>query len=467
MTSLRTVKKLLFSLVVYQLQVATTVSIDLTPHSIVRLQQSDDNVNNNKPTSGSLLLQHALLQRTGVMNRLLSQSTCPVCDDSTTIQETSAEGSGIIKTTVSKVKTLFNDGTVLDSLRDALVDATEGALGVEEISVETILPILIQAATQFTSIGQNMQEQSATTAVSADTPELIMSISDLLNSIVTAIADLLFSIINLISDIVTTIINLIVNIIISILDLIGDVLLSIINAIVGVLNSITGGARNLQGDATDGSDTSISLLQRIISSGALGGIFSNVIAMLTEQNDDSGLITILSNSANDMTALDGKLSTFLDAASDASTQVGTNSNGSTISSDTVTQILNSIVDIISQILQLIVNIIVTVFNVISSVIVAAINLIVGIILAIIDSIVSVLNSILGIFNLQADSATGTETPNSLRLIGIMAIILKSPLLDIMMCQLGLTDCSMTEKELDCQVQALSCNSNALTIAVAA
>lgn len=440
-------------------------------------------------TAAKLLQQHTqewMTQTQDKSGRLLASTTtseCPVCEErfmKENKDEDEEESDSRIGNAIGKVKDMLNtDGSVLNTVKDGIVNATKTALetnGEESsASVETLIPVLRTSATQFTSIGQAIQttkqQYIITTSngdeVSADTADLVISIYDLLEDIVLAIADVKFAIIDAISDAVTAIVNLITNIILAILDLIEGIKLAIIQIIVDFLDAITGndGGRKMM-DLFDTSENGpIMTLKSILSSGRLGGIYSDVITSLQEQNDDSGLITVLMDSATDMEVIDEKLSVFLDSANQviaAQSTDETSTEVTTISEDTVVQILDLIVDIISTILNLIVSIIVTVLNLIIGVITAIIDLIVGIIVSILELIISIINAILGIFSRQ----TGTASARTVTLLGIATTILASPIYDVMLCQLGLSSCTLPSEGIDCEVEALACQNEQLAKALA-
>lgn len=405
-------------------------------------------------------------------------AACPTCEQR--FLKENKDGGSRIGNAIGKVQDMMNtDGSVLNAVKDGIVNATKTALqnGEESVSVETLVPILRTAANQFTSIGQNIQStkqlyistSSNSDDVSADTADLVIAIFDLLEGIVLAIADLLFSIINLISSVLTAIVQFITDVILAILGLIEGVKLGIIQIIVDFLNAITGngGTNRRMMDLFDTSESGpIMTLKNILSSGRLGGIYSNVITSLEERNDDSGLIAVLMDSATNMEVIDEKLSVFLDSANQAitaqSTEEASSTEVTTISEDTVVQILNLIVDTISAILNLIVDIIVTILNLIVSIIVTIIDLIVSIIVGILELIISIINSILGIFTRETGATASARTAT---LLGIATTILASPIYDVMLCQLGLSSCTVPSEDIDCEVQVLACENELLAKAL--
>jgi hypothetical protein len=410
------------ALVLVAVQFHGACAIDLKPHSAANARQLESD-------AGAItdLANHSLLQNNDAVHRLLAESTCPVCDGG---------------------RALAASGNLVSTVKDALTNGSD-KWTTDEVSVDTLTSVLTQSADQFTAIEQRLQASYST--VTPDTADVVMAIYDVLIGIVTAITNLLLNIVSLIAGAISAVINLIADIIIAILTLIENIKLAIIEIIVNFLNSLAGGRRNLK------EDENIVSLQRLLGSGASGGVFGGIIKMLLDQNDDSGLIDILTNSAGDVAAVEGKLNTFLDASS----EVSTNNVETAVSADTINEILNAIVSIITAIVSLIVNIINTILFLIVEIINLIANLIISIINAIINLIVSILNAILGIFSIQGTSANDATTANSLSLIGVMTVVLKSPLTKIAWCMLRSTDCSMSSNELDCQLEALSCNSKAL------
>jgi hypothetical protein len=402
-------------------------AIDLKPHSVAHSHQLESD-------AGSVtdLINHSLLQNNDAVHRLLAESACPVCDGG---------------------RTLATNGSMFSNLKDALTGETE-VWGTDEVPVANLVPVLTQAADQFTAIGQRLQASYST--FSADTEDVVVAIFDVLIGIVNAITNLLLNIISLIGGAISAVVILIAGIIISILDLIENIKLAIIEIIVNFLSSITGGKRNLREDESNSS------LYRMLASGAFGGIFNNIITMLLDQNDDSGLIDVLRNSAGDMAAVEAQVNTFLEASS----EVSTTTDEVAISADTINEILNAIVAIVFEILALIINIIVSILFLIVEVINAIAGLIIGIINSILNLIVSILNAILGVFSVQGGDGNNATTANSLSLIGVMSVVLKSPLTKIAWCTLRASDCGMSNEELECQIEALSCNSKALSGATA-
>lgn len=368
------------------------------------------------------------------------------------------EQSGFIKTALAKAKSLTGEGSVFSSLKDALLASEAGALG-EEVSKETVLPILMTAGSQFTALVLSTQQMKSAVAVSADTTKIVIAIFDLIEGIITAIADLIFQIIDLISSVATAVVGLIVGIIIAILNLIEDIILGIIAIIVNFINAIIG--RSSSSVATDSTSAKADKLRDILSAGAIGGVFSDVMEFLAAEGDESGLITVLSNSAADMSGIEDSVTAFVELADAEPSDV------TTIQADTIVQILDLIVSIIASILNLVISIITSVLNLIVTIITDVLNLIVGIISAIINLIVSILSSILGIFTLQADS---TAVPSQTSLImEILATLLGLPinLIEVAVCALNLPACSnVSAEEVGCQMEAVTCENNALAAAVA-
>ena len=408
--------------------------------------------------------------------RLLADGTCPSCEERFMKESKNEEeeSDSRIGSVIGKVQDMLNtDGSVLNTVMNVTKSALQKSGGNDDpsISLETLVPILLTAANHFTSISQNIQgtklKYSSTSSgsdsvVSADTSDLVIAIYDLLEGIVVAIADVLFSIIDIISGISTAVVQFIVDVILAILDLIEGIKLGIIQIIVDFLNTITGNeGRRMLGLFGTTEDGPIATLKNILSSSRLGGIYNNVIVSLQERNDDTGLIPVLMGSAADMEVIDEKLDAFLYKANQAITADETSSSSevSTISEDTVAEILDLIVDTISTILNLIVSIILTVLNVIVGVITAIIDLIISIIVGILDLIVAILNAILGIFSRQ----TGTASTQTATLLGIATTILASPIYDIILCQLGATSC--TPEGVDCEMQKLACENEQLAKAM--
>ncbi len=400
------------------------------------------------------------------MNGRSLATECPMCEERFLKKE--EESDSRIGSVIGNVKELLNtEGTVLNTAKDGIIDVAKSALQDEngQITVETIVPILLTAADRFTSISQAIQSTKlqyieGNDEVSADTADLVNAIFDLLEGIGIAIADLLTSIVNALSGIITSISELIVSAILSILGLINGVALAIIQVIVDFLNAITGNAitsgDRKMFDLFDG-DGPIATLRDTLSSGDSGGIFGSIITFLKNRNDDSGLIAILMNSAKDMEVIDEKLSVFIDSADQALTAQSTDGS-TTISEDQVGQILESIVDIIVEILNLIVGIIISVLNLFVSFIESIIGLIVTIIVSILELIQSIIDAILGIFTRQAGSTASTRTAT---LLGIATTILASPITDLVLCQFGLSSCTLSTEDVDCQVQTLACQNEQL------
>ena len=430
-------------------------------------QDEIQKLSQNKINSAAKLLEQKTHE--WINGRSLA-TECPLCEER--FLKKDEESDSRIGSAIGNVKELLNtEGTVLNTAKDGIIDLAKSALQDEngQITVETIVPIILAAADRFTSISQVIQSTKlqyieSNDEVSADTADLVIAIYDLLEGIVTAIADLLISIDLFLSRTFVAIVELITNVILAILGLIEGVKLAIIQIIVDFLNAITGNASNNNAgdrkmlDLFDG-DGPIATLRDTLSSGDSGGIFGSIIASLKDRNDNSGLIAILMNSAKDMEVIDEKLSVFLDSADHALTAQSTDVS-TTISEDTVVQILELIVDTIVEILNLIVGIIISVLNLIVSIIESVIGLIVTIIVSILELIQSIINAILGIFTRQAGATASTRTAT---LLGIATTILASPIYDVVLCQFGLSSCTLSTEDIDCQVQALTCQNEQLVV----
>jgi hypothetical protein len=417
-------------------------------------------------TAAVLLQQRTQQRRTSLNDRSLSTSTttCPSCEERQTAEsakENKDKKDSRIGSAIGKLKTMLNtEGSFVDTVKDNIVNATKNSLGSnDEVSLEAITPILLYTANRFTSISQSIQSaRSAEIAITSDTSDLVISIYDVLESVVVAIADLIYSIINLFEDLKRTVVRFVADAILAVLSFLEGIKLGIIEIIVDFLNSITDGSGNSdrQMANTDEDDASpiFELRKKLLSS---GGVYSNIITSLEERNDDSGLISILMDSATDMTVVNDKLGTFIDISNQALAQ----NTDVVISEDTIEEILNSIVDAVSAILNFIVDFIVTVIKIIASVIVEVANVIVSVITGILELIISILNAILGILSRQADTAAVTSSS----LLEMATTVMASPIYEVMICQFGASSCTDTQDAINCNVEVLDCQNKLLSDAI--
>jgi hypothetical protein len=375
-------------------------------------------------------------------SRQLTDS-CPDCVTANTVAQ--EQQGNVFNSLLSKVQNFGGEGSTLSTLKNALTTAAEGALG-EQINAQTILPILITAGTEFATLVASTQSMKSDAAVTADTSGLVMAIFNLLESIVSAIANLIISIIK---NVEVAVVSLIAGVIIAILNLIENIILSIINIIVSFFQSIFG----LSANSVTGSTLTLKT-KATLAAGALGGVYSNAMDFLSAGGDESGLIGVLAASSADMVNVQEKLSAFLDTVDAAGT------TDVAIQGDTVTSILNLIVEIIARTLNLVVSIITNVLFLIANIVAAVLKLISSIIGGIIGLIVSILNAIVGIFSLEADSVSSDSL--TLTAVVIMTKIVTSPLTQqFVECQLNLPACPVAADEVGCTKDMLTCENDAL------
>jgi hypothetical protein len=349
----------------------------------------------------------------------------------------------------------FNDlYTALAPIIGALIGATDsnmnGTFDVNEL-IAALIPFIASLTSILTGLGaidangdpivitnssSVVVSAANDTVVTQDTPQAVMATHDLLVSIVNSVRDLLTNLTNTLAGIQNVTINTIADAIITVFGVIEGIILSILQIIVNFL----GGPSDFQVDSAKDD-----LMTRFAK---LGSTLSGTMGSL--ESEQPGIRKVFSDFGRNVTKVEGKLETFLNAASASMTNstVGTDV---AVSAD-IAQIIDLIVGIITSIINLIVNIITTVLGLIIGLIQTAIGIIISIINSIIGVIVSILQAILGIFS--ADSLGSADNIQSM----ITSLQSTPSLTELATCTLNDTSCTLTPDEVSCMVDAYKCQS---------
>jgi hypothetical protein len=391
---------------------------------------------------------------------------CPVCNDS--VEATTSE-TGPLRTVIAKIKGSLSEALTGDSTTTTAWDTTVA-------STASVVSALESAGAHFTALAAQTQtlKTSALAATADATPAttpsspLIVATFDLLEDITTGAADYLYQVTGLMTRAGDSSVGMVTGMILSTLGLMERVSLGMVNVLVDALTALTAPPPAVQSEAVDSADIEV-LLSLLAAGAAPGGVFSDVLAFLEANSDDSGLAAILTNAATDMQGMADRLSVFINLANAALASAAGKTNATavaTVQADTINEIISLIVGIISAIISLIVDIITTIISLIAGIISAVLNLILGIISAIINLIVSILNAILGIFSFQVQAdAIGAASVGALMAMKIVGIMLDNPSVPVGVakCALELTSCPYPVlDDLDCRTKALVCQNDALS-----